>query len=163
MAYYTKVLLPDEQVRMVAHLHWAIFLKSWACLIIGAGAAVLAGMLYQDHTGDTPEQLYPAGIAGATAIIFVGLGVIFLIAAFIRRAATEIVVTDRRVIFKTGIVQRHTMEMNMNKVETVDVVQSILGRVFNYGTVLIRGVGSSYEPLNLIADPLGLRTAIVAE
>jgi uncharacterized membrane protein YdbT with pleckstrin-like domain len=72
------------------------------------------------------------------------------------------VVTDRRIIFKEGFVRRRTMEMNMNKVETVDVIQSIAGRIFNYGAILIRGVGSSYEPLRLIADPLTLRTAIIA-
>ena len=80
-----------------------------------------------------------------------------------RRITTEIVVTDRRVIFKEGFVRRRTMDMNMNNVETVDVVQSIVGRVFDYGTLLNRGTGSSYVPLRLIADPLALRTAIIAQ
>ena len=53
--------------------------------------------------------------------------------------------------------------MNMNNVETVDVVESIVGRVFDYGTLLNRGTGSSYVPLRLIADPLALRTAIIAQ
>ena len=76
---------------------------------------------------------------------------------------TEIVVTDRRILFKEGFLRRRTMEMNMSKVETVDVVQSIPGRIFNYGTILIRGTGSSYEPLSLIGDPLTLRNAILVQ
>ena len=162
MSYYTKVLLPDEHVRVVGRLHWAIFLKSWFFLIIGIVAAVFALHLYQAQPGGGDDQ-YPAMIAGAAAAIFVILGIIFLLGALVRRAATEIVVTDRRIIFKEGIVRRRTMEMNMNKVETVDVIQTIGGRIFNFGTLLIRGVGSSYEPIRLVANPLALRTAIVAE
>src|SRR5205085_11265338 len=82
--------------------------------------------------------------------------------ALIRRATTELAVTDRRVIFKTGIFQRHTMEMNRSKVETVGVDQSILGRVLGYGTVIVRGTGGSFEPIPFIGDPLSFRSHITA-
>ena len=77
-------------------------------------------------------------------------------------ATTEIAVTNRRVIYKTGLVSRRTVEMNMDKVESVDVTQDIFGRIFDYGTVLIRGTGASLEPLSTIASPLALRNAISA-
>jgi len=164
MAYYTKVLLPDERVRAVGQLHWAIFLRSWTCLAIGVGAAI-ATLFYRGGSvdaGAAANSALPTALA-AVAVIFLGMGAVLGMGAWIRRATTEIVVTDRRVIYKVGFVRRRTMEMNMTKVETVDVVQSIAGRVFNYGTLLIRGTGSSYEPLVLVADPLALRTAIVAQ
>jgi uncharacterized membrane protein YdbT with pleckstrin-like domain len=97
------------------------------------------------------------------ALFFLLLALGSLLSALIRRGSTEIVVTDRRIIFKEGVLRRRTMEMNMNKVETVDVVQTIAGRILNFGAVLIRGVGSSYEPIGMVADPLALRTAIVAQ
>jgi Bacterial PH domain len=57
---------------------------------------------------------------------------------------------------------RGTVEMNMNKIESVDVDQTLLGRLFNYGNVTIRGIGSSFEPLRLIDAPLKLRTTVTA-
>jgi uncharacterized membrane protein YdbT with pleckstrin-like domain len=161
MAYYTKVLLPDEQVRTVGRLHWAIYLKSWLCLVLAAVAGI--AYLYFRSPGADPTTDAASLVPGGAAVFFLLFGVFLMLSAWLRRVTTEIVVTDRRVIFKEGFVRRRTMEMNMNKVETVDVVQSITGRIFNYGTILIRGTGSSYEPLRLIGDPLALRTAIVAQ
>lgn len=164
MAYYTKVLLPEEQVRALGRLHWAIYLRAWICLVLGL-AAGLAGLYYRNAasaSGDQNEAMIPLAL-GVVAGLLLLVGIISLLGAWGRRLTTEIVVTDRRVIFKEGFIRRRTMEMNMNKVETVDVVQSIGGRLFNYGTIIIRGTGSSYEPLTMIGDPLALRTAIVAQ
>jgi uncharacterized membrane protein YdbT with pleckstrin-like domain len=79
-----------------------------------------------------------------------------------RRTGTELAVTDRRVIYKRGLIRRHTVEMNMDKVESVDVDQSVLGRIFNYGDVTIRGTGASLEPLHMIEDPLTFRSHVTA-
>ncbi len=164
MAYYTKVLLPDEKPLVVGRLHWAIFLKSWLWFAVAIAAGILAFYLYHNQDVDVSgDHDLPALAAGAVAAVSLIVALMSFLAALIRRASTEIVVTDRRIIFKEGIIRRRTMEMNMNKVETVDVVQTIAGRVFNFGTVLIRGVGSSYEPIGMVADPLALRTAIVAQ
>ena len=86
----------------------------------------------------------------------------FLSAWFRRWTTTEIAVTDRRVIIKHGFIRRATMEMNLQKIESVDVDQSLIGRIFDYGAVTIRGVGSSYEPLRLIDAPLKLRSTVTA-
>ena len=69
--------------------------------------------------------------------------------------------TDKRVIYKTGLLSRHTAEINISKIESVDVDQGILGRIFGYGTVFLRGTGASLEPLQDVADPIGLRNAIL--
>jgi uncharacterized membrane protein YdbT with pleckstrin-like domain len=158
MAYYTKVLLADEQLRAVGRLHWAIYLRGWICLIV----ALAAGIGFLRLRSTDPEDV-PTLAAGAVAAVFLVVGLLLVFSAWVRRTTTEIVVTDRRILFKEGFVRRRTMEMNMNKVETVDVVQSIPGRIFNYGTILIRGTGSTYEPLRLIGNPLALRTAVVAQ
>ena len=88
-------------------------------------------------------------------------GVLLFIAAWLKRFGTEIAVTDRRVIHKTGLVQRDTTEINMAKIESVDVSQSILGRVFGFGTLTIRGTGETIEALRNIASPLQFRNAIM--
>ena len=51
--------------------------------------------------------------------------------------------------------------MNVARIETVDVMQGIGGRIFNYGTLLIRGTGAGIEPLRGVGAPIRLRNAIV--
>jgi uncharacterized membrane protein YdbT with pleckstrin-like domain len=94
-------------------------------------------------------------------LVFVTVGVLLAIAAWLKRFGTEIAVTNRRVIYKTGLIRRHTTEINMDKIESVDVDQSVLGRLFGYGTVTIRGTGEAVEPLRDIADPIDFRNAIM--
>jgi uncharacterized membrane protein YdbT with pleckstrin-like domain len=162
MAYHTKVMLPDEQLRAVGRLHWAIYLRAWFCLIVAIAAG--ADFLYLRSSGaHDPDGSVSSLVLEIVGAFFLVVGLFLLLSAWIHRTTTEIVVTDRRILFKEGFLRRRTMEMNMSKVETVDVVQSIPGRVFNYGTILIRGTGSSYEPLRLIGDPLTLRNAILVQ
>jgi uncharacterized membrane protein YdbT with pleckstrin-like domain len=89
------------------------------------------------------------------------LSVMSFLPSWFRRVTTEIVVTDKRIIHKVGWIARRTEEMNMTKVETVDVRQGIVGRIFGFGTVLIIGIGASWEPLVFMASPLELRNAIM--
>ena len=94
-------------------------------------------------------------------LLLVVAGVIFL-GAWFRRLITELSVTNHRVIYKSGFIRRHTVEMNMDKVETVNVDQSILGRLLGYGTIHVLGTGQGIEGLGHIASPLTLRNAITA-
>jgi uncharacterized membrane protein YdbT with pleckstrin-like domain len=83
--------------------------------------------------------------------------------AWFVRWVTEIAITDRRVIYKSRFINRHTVETNMDKVATVDVDQSVLGRLLNYGTVNVKGTGLSFEPLRRVESPIELRNAIIAK
>jgi uncharacterized membrane protein YdbT with pleckstrin-like domain len=153
MPYYTQVLQPDEQVRVVGHLHWSIYLRGLLVLAVAVVVLVLSSGI--------PDPDWERYAQWGSA--FIGLiGLILLFRAWLRRHATEIVVTDRRVIFKRGFLSRYTVEMNVSKIETVDVEQGLGGRIWNYGTVLIRGTGSGFEPLVGVGAPLQIRNAIVA-
>jgi uncharacterized membrane protein YdbT with pleckstrin-like domain len=90
------------------------------------------------------------------------VGLISLIHAWFVRWTTEIAVTDRRVIYKKGFIRRRTIEMNMDKIESVDVDQSVLGRMLNYGTITIRGTGTGIEPLDKIESPIEFRNFVTA-
>ena len=94
--------------------------------------------------------------------LFVVLAAISAIVSAIKRVTTELAVTDHRVIYKRGVISRYTIEMARARVESVDVEQSIAGRIFNYGTILVRGTGGSLEPFPNIEDPLRFRNAITA-
>ena len=83
-------------------------------------------------------------------------------AAWIRRYSTEIVVTSHRIVLKRGFIQRHTIEISADKIESVDVDQTLAGRIFDFGFVTIRGTGSTFERLGPVDEPLKLRTSIEA-
>ena len=152
MAYYTKVLQPDETVKIIGRLHWSIYGRAVLVLAVAVALLVLSARLTDpDWRG---YALMAAGVVGL-------LGLLLLLGAWLRRKATEIVVTDRRVIFKRGLLSRHTVEMNVSKIETVDVEQGLAGRIWDYGTLLIRGTGSGFEPLEGVGSPLSIRNAIV--
>ena len=70
--------------------------------------------------------------------------------------------TDRRVVYKRGFIKRHTIEMNMDKVESVDVDQSIFGRLLNYGDITVHGTGEGWETLRGIGAPLDFRNHVTA-
>ena len=82
--------------------------------------------------------------------------------AWFHRWTTETDVTNLRVVHKTGFIKRRTFEMSLDKVESVDVNQSILGRILNYGDVTVRGVGEGAETIKTIASPLEFRNPITA-
>jgi uncharacterized membrane protein YdbT with pleckstrin-like domain len=72
------------------------------------------------------------------------------------------VVIDRRVIYARGFIPRHTVEVNMDKIESVDVDQSVLGRIFDYGDVTIMGTGTTHEPLRNVDRPIAFRNEVTA-
>jgi uncharacterized membrane protein YdbT with pleckstrin-like domain len=154
MRYVRKVLQPGETVVYATKLHWLIYVNT---ILLAIVCVVLVGAAVS--TSDNQSISLAFAIA---AIIFALLALSTGLRAFIRRATTELAVTDHRVIYKSGLLSRHTIEMNRDKVESVDVDQSLLGRIFGYGTVVVRGTGGSLEPMRNIGDPLTFRSHITA-
>jgi membrane protein YdbS with pleckstrin-like domain len=99
---------------------------------------------------------FPLVFLGVVTLI-VGVGLVFLIIAWVRVRSTELAITSRRVIAKFGFIKRHTVEINLDKVEALKVEQGFWGRILNYGTIFISGAGTSVAPIPNIADPLVFR------
>jgi uncharacterized membrane protein YdbT with pleckstrin-like domain len=154
MRYVRRVLQPGETIVHATKLHWVIYVRTILLLII---CVILAAAAVS--TSDSQNISLALGIA---AIIVALLALSAALRAFVRRATTELAVTDHRVIYKTGLLARHTIEMNRDKVESVDVDQTVLGRIFGYGTIIVRGTGGSLEPIRNISDPLTFRSHITA-
>ncbi|HKU26910.1 MAG TPA: PH domain-containing protein [Candidatus Sulfotelmatobacter sp.] len=147
MSYLDNILRRGERVLIIAKLHWIQFLSPILWMAIGAG-------LFVSFVG-TEEKLFIW-----FAALFAILGLARLIGALITHLTTELAVTDRRVILKRGFIRRDTIEQQMERIDSVTVTQSILGRILNYGTLEIRGSGSSFTPLRRIAEPLEVRKAV---
>jgi uncharacterized membrane protein YdbT with pleckstrin-like domain len=156
MSYVAKILQPGETIRHAARIHWFIYLPALAFL--AAALAVVAAVTINIGLIDIAWR--EVALIGAAVLAAVGL--YLALRAWIARFSTELVVTDRRIVYKRGLVRRYTAEMNMEKVETVLVEQGVLGRIFNYGTITVRGTGGGMEPLPNIDDPLAFRNHVTA-
>ena len=90
-----------------------------------------------------------------------GLGLVFLIIAYVRYKTTELAITTKRVIVKHGFVRRRTVEININKVESIQVDQELFGRIFNFGTLIIAGAGNPQAPIAGVSSPMEFRKAFI--
>lgn len=79
------------------------------------------------------------------------------IAPMLDRYSDEFAITNKRIIVKTGLISRKTLEMNLSKIESVNVVQSVLGRMLGYGTIRIIGTGGTKEEFRDILNPIEFR------
>lgn len=153
MSYVEKVLQPGEGVGYQASVHWVTYLHGLVWLL---AAAIVWFAL--------PTEWRDGLAMRAVVILIAAVGVYFLAQAWFNQWITEIAVTNRRVIYKHGFISRTTAEMNMDKIESVKVDQSILGRMLDYGKVTILGTGASAEALGQIdapiASPIELRNHI---
>jgi uncharacterized membrane protein YdbT with pleckstrin-like domain len=98
---------------------------------------------------------------GGAALVVCGL--IVILVGSIRRNATEMAVTTRRVVIKTGLASRRTIEMLLNKVETIEVSEPGMGRVLGYGSITMIGTGGTSEAFHKMARPLEFRNAAQVE
>ena len=90
-----------------------------------------------------------------------GVGLVFWIVAYVKYKTTELAITSKRVIAKFGFIGRHTVELNLAKIESIQVSQGVIGRVCNYGSLLVSGGGTPQAPIPDISDPLEFRRAFV--
>lgn len=141
MSYVQSTVMVGEQIVHQSKLHWIIFIRG--SLLALAGIAVIA-------LGTEPGL----GAIGGALLVF---GLVSLLNAYIKRLTTELAITTRRVVVKVGLIRRTTMELNHSKVESFHVDQSLLGRLLNFGTVVVNGTGGGKTPVSSIQAPLEFR------
>ena len=101
--------------------------------------------------------LAPKIVLGVLLLPLLGLGLVFLVWAYVIYRTTEIAITNKRVIAKFGFVSRRTIEINLQKIESVQVDQNVLGRLLDYGTIVIAGAGTPNLSVPDISHPLRFR------
>jgi hypothetical protein len=146
-SYTAATLQAGERPLHQTNIHWMALRGS----VIGALLSLIVIV---------PIAMFAAWKSFYWAWFLVVIPVGILVSASVTVRTSELVITDRRVLIKVGFIQRHTFEMFISKIESVAVFQSMLGRVFDYGTVTIRGTGGSSESFTTIAAPLQFRDAI---
>ena len=135
--YVESTLMNGEQVIYEAKISlW----RSWFIIFLGV-IMIFSG------------TVQPNGTGGGTIV----LGAILLVVVYLRYVTTELAVTNKRIIAKFGVISRRTIEMNLSKVESIRVGQSLFGRIFNYGSLAISGAGNPQVPVPGISKPMEFR------
>jgi uncharacterized membrane protein YdbT with pleckstrin-like domain len=147
MSYVKEDLIPGETLAYQTGLHWSVlFWPVIVAVIVAAGGVVC---LLQKDT----NFLY----AGAALLV---VAFVIVAAAMFKRSAVEMAVTNRRVIIKTGLASRRSLEIMLLKVESIGIEESAMGRILGYGTLTIHGTGGTPEPFSRIAHPSEFRRQV---
>ncbi len=147
MSYVANNLLPNETIVKQAEIHWSIYIGAITMTVI------FLPIVFAMATG-------AENIPFDTFCIILALLVFPWLWAYITKFSTELAVTNKRVIAKKGLISRKTIELNLNKVESLTINQGIIGRLFNCGTLIINGTGGVRTPFKAIDDPLSFRKAV---
>jgi uncharacterized membrane protein YdbT with pleckstrin-like domain len=144
MTYVQRVLQPGEQVQQISSIHWIVYWRGVAVALLAMVACWLS------------ETMRLPGFWRYTAYALALVAVVVLVRQWFQWRITEIAITNRRVIYRKGFIRRQANEMNMDKVESVQIHQSILGRMLDYGNVTILGTGEGFETLRTVVRPLAV-------
>jgi membrane protein YdbS with pleckstrin-like domain len=154
VSYVDKNLMQGEQVVYRTRRHWVIY--RWALLVLFAGVVFCVALIAEQPEQSEIARRVGYGVLGAAAAI----ALLLAISPWIERRTSEFAVTNKRVIVKVGWVQRRSIETLLMKVEGIEVLQGIWGRILNYGTIIITGTGGSKELFERIAAPLEFRRKV---
>jgi uncharacterized membrane protein YdbT with pleckstrin-like domain len=156
MSYVEKNLIPGEKIVYRTGVHWSVLVGPTivAAIIAAPGIALLT---YRDRIASNEIPVVAVAAAGIALLAVASIVLAFNV---IKRNATEIAVTDRRVIIKTGMTSRRSLEIMIAKVESIGIDETVMGRVLGYGTVVIHGTGGTPEPFRKIAHPSEFRREV---
>lgn len=170
MLYVQQSLGPSEELIHIGKFHWMYTVSSFMSIFWGLfGAIVVVVMAHHAYIfmGKLPPDigymesmkiLHP-GVRIFSFMVFI-FGLVKFAQMMVIKATTEIAITNSRLVYKRGLVARHVGEISIDRIEGVNVLQPILGRLFNYGRIMIRGMGVGEVLLPPIEDPIAFRRAI---
>ena len=155
MGYIDKNLIDGENVVYEARLHWVLFIRPALLSLIFLTIAT-ALFYFASDSINSDGELWMRRIGGVSIV----LAILPLVVGVFRRSAREYAVTNKRVVMQNGVMGRMTEEVFLNKIESIGVDQSVMGRMLGFGTVTIRGTGGSFGPFERVSAPLELRRQI---
>ena len=159
MSYVEKHLIPGESIQYQTKLHWIVMLGPAAIAVLFALLAIAIPIAWASFGTKTKGSSVPGAVyLFALACLLAGAALFFV--GLLKRNATEMGVTSKRVIVKTGIIDRRTIEILLSRIESVAVEEPAWGRLFGYGTVIVRGTGGTPEMFEKIYHPLEFRDQV---
>jgi len=161
LSYVEKHLISGETVQYQTKLHWIVMLGH---VVIAAVLAVIGvGLLVTPWSSVNGSLVSYVVVLRWAGVVFLVIAAVFLVIGVVRRGATVMALTNKRVIVKTGLASRRTVELLLSRIESVVVEEPALGRVLGYGTVIIRGTGGTPETFEKIYHPLQFREQVQSQ
>ena len=146
MSYIDRNLIEGERVVYRTRLHWLVFampILVTIVVLLPAAWFLLNNLNWQ-------------GFAWLPLVV----ALLVLLPAFIKRQSSDFAVTNKRVMMKSGVMTTRSVELLLNKIEAIAVDQSLLGRMFGYGNIVVTGSGGTREAFSQIQSPLEFRRAV---
>ncbi|HEY6220571.1 MAG TPA: PH domain-containing protein [Gemmatimonadaceae bacterium] len=147
MSYVDSQLLPGEAVVYRGRLHRLVF--TFPAIVAALMLIVLIASI------KIRQELFVAALFAAIALVT-------FLWSWVLYSSSEFAVTNKRVVMKVGFIRRRTLETLLSKVESIDIDQTVVGRMFDYGTIVVVGTGGSRESFNRIGEPLEFRRQVQA-
>ncbi len=145
MSYVDRNLIEGERVVYRTRLHWLVF----AMPILFTVVVLLPAAWFLFNSSGQPFAWVPLVIT-----------FLVLLPAFIKRQSSDFAVTNKRVMMKSGVMTTRSVELLLNKIEAIAVDQSLAGRMFGYGNIVVTGSGGTREAFSHIQSPLAFRRAV---
>jgi uncharacterized membrane protein YdbT with pleckstrin-like domain len=157
MSYIKKHLIAGETVVYTTRLHWVVLLGPLLLGVIFGAPALYLLVRSATTSGTTNDPSVPMAAVGAILLV---VALVCVARGLLKRNATEMAVTDKRVVIKVGLAARRTIELLLSKVESIGVEESMMGRILGYGTVVLRGTGGTPEPFDTVDHPIEFRKQV---
>lgn len=187
MQYVNQSLGPGEKIIHIGRFHWFYTASAygWVALSFFGALAVIGFAVYFDIHSSIPERFkgtdnydkawqavkldnggylqiakdLAVGVKVFAFLVFLS-GIYMFSRMMVVKASTEIAITNKRLIYKVGLVARSVGEIDVQRIEGVNVIQGVLGRILGYGNLIIRGTGVGEVFLPPISNPITFRKAI---
>jgi hypothetical protein len=158
--YLDMMLMPDEHVIYVARLHSSIYRDGLFTLLIGALLGSFGDRAALSLSGEEVADIVHLPLM-FIALMIVAIGALELFFTFLRQISTELVVTNHRIIVKYGFYGAQIYEALLGKVTSVDIEQTMLGRLEGYGTVIVMAPASKIPPVDHVAHPFRFHSYVM--
>ena len=156
MGYLEQNLVPGETVLYKTNLHWIVMIGPLlAGLLLGGTGVALIVARYENNLEAAPSTALTIG-----GLALLPVAAVLVVVGLIRKNATEVAVSNKRVLIKTGVAARKSIEVLLTKVESIGVEEPLLGRMLGYGSVVVRGTGGTFETFSRIAHPNEFRRQV---
>lgn len=151
MGYLERSLTKDERVLHIGSIHWIVHLGPALLLLIG-----LINLVAGVSSGSI------GGIWIVVGIVITIVATFSIMTSIIRRFTTDLAGTNKKIVAKWGLISRRTIEQRLEKIDSIQVDQGVLGRLLGYGTIIVNGSGASLTPIKAVRDPLTFRRQVEA-
>lgn len=159
-SYVETVLLKGEELEYAGQLHWIIFVPGLCSALFGTFFCLLSpqGLNSSFMLGFMEEM---AGYFRWTGVLMVIGGVSMLGHSYLRLISTELAITNRRVIAKTGFISRNTFEIMLNRIEGANIEQTVWGQILGFGSIFVHGTGGGITPIDFVSDPINFKKQLM--